>query len=264
MRKNALLKLLFGMACFLIIAAPVGAKEGFPLRKKYPTVKYMTEQQLNQQYDNVIIIDVRSKIEFDVIHINKAHHIPIARATFGKEVGKIRKKNASTRIAFYCNGHTCAKSYKATKKAMDLGFKNVYVFDAGIYDWVNANPDKTSLLGTSPAPKEKLISNKAFKKRKVNFASFKKKAGASNTMVIDIREPYQRKEIPKVPNLRNIPQDRIVKLLADGKFKNKQLLFLDAVGKQVRWLQYYLVEYGYKNYYFLSKGVLSAKKAGAV
>jgi hypothetical protein len=39
---------------------------------------------------------------------------------------------------------------------------------------------------------------------------------------------------------------------------------MDAVGKQVEWIQYYLESEGYTNYYFLDKGVVSAVEAGAV
>ena len=64
--------------------------------------------------------------------------------------------------------------------------------------------------------------------------------------------------------LRNIPSDRFVELLAAGEFKGKPLLVLDAVGKQVEWIQYYLEQYGYTGYYFMDKGVTSAAAAGAV
>mgnify|MGYP003502318962 FL=1 len=49
-----------------------------------------------------------------------------------------------------------------------------------------------------------------------------------------------------------------------GEFKGNQLLIMDAVGKQVEWIQYYLEAGGYTNYYFLDKGVISAVEAGAV
>ena len=51
----------------------------------------------------------------------------------------------------------------------------------------------------------------------------------------------------------------MVDLINKGEFKDKQLLILDAVGKQVEWLQYHLEAKGYSNYLFLEKGVLSAK-----
>lgn len=240
------------------------AEKGFPLRAEFPKVKYITIETLNKDYNKVIIIDVRSKIEFDVIHINKAIHIPVALATFGRELDNVRSKTGSEPLVFYCNGHMCKKAYEAVEQAMSLGFTNVYAFDAGIHDWAMAHPEKTTLMGKTPAARDKLIPAEMLKNRKISFAEFKKRAENSDAVVIDIREPFQRKEIPQLPKLRNIPSDRMIQLLAAREFSGKQLLITDAVGKQVEWLQYYLENYGYKNYYFLENGVLSAEEAGAV
>ena len=119
-------------------------------------------------------------------------------------------------------------------------------------------------MGKTPAPPAKLISREMLAKRKISFAEFKKKAEGPDAIVVDIREPFQRKEIPQLPQLRNIPSDRLVELISKGEFKGKQLLITDAVGKQVEWIQYSLEQHEYTNYYFLEKGVLSAIEAGAV
>lgn len=263
MGKKALyfmmLILFWAMALF-----PCVAEEGFPLRAEFSKVKHISTEALAKDYKKVIIVDVRSKLEFDVIHINKALHIPVALATFGKELENVRSKNGTELIVFYCNGHKCKKAYEAAEQAMDLGFQNVYAYDAGIHDWTMAHPELATLLGKSPAAKEKLISSEMFAKKKIKYAEFKKKAEGQDAVVIDIREPFQRQEVPDIAKLRNIPSDRLVQLLAAREFKKKQLLITDAVGKQVEWLQYYLENYGYKNYYFLENGVLSAKDAGAV
>ncbi|MBI1920404.1 MAG: sulfurtransferase [Geobacter sp.] len=262
--KKLMLRLLLPMLVCLSLAVAAVAEEGYPLRAKFPKVKYMTTETLGKEYNSVIIVDVRSDLEFTVIRINRAMHIPVALATFGKELEKIRSKDGAKSIVFYCNGHTCAKAYEAAEQAMDLGFKNVFAYDAGIHDWVKVHPEKTTLMGVSPAPKNRLISKEALMAKKVSFAEFKKKADGADAVVIDIREPFQRKEVPQVPKLRNIPSDRLLKLLESGEFKKNDLLILDAVGKQVEWLQYYLEKYGYKDYWFLKDGVLSAKEAGAV
>jgi rhodanese-related sulfurtransferase len=252
------------VAVFSFAAVSV-AEEGFPLRAKFPQVKYMTTEALNKDYQKVIVVDVRSKIEFDVIHVNKAVHEPIATAMFANNLEKIRSKTGELPIAFYCNGHSCAKSYEAADLAAKAGFQNVYAYDAGIPDWVKAHPEKTTLMGKTPANAGQLISKEMFEKRTISFAEFKKRAASPDAMVIDAREPFQRKEIPQLPGtLRNVPSDRLAELIKKGEFKGNQLLILDAVGKQVEWIQYYLEAGGYKNYYFLKKGVLSAIEAGAV
>jgi rhodanese-related sulfurtransferase len=250
-----------GLILSAVLTAPA-AEEGYPLREKFPNVKFMTTEALNRDYQSVIIVDVRSKIEYDVIHINKAVHLPIATAMFIKDLEKVRPKTDSKPMAFYCNGHTCAKSYEAAEQAMQAGFQSVFAYDAGIYDWVKAHPDKGTLMGKSPVPLDKLISHEALGKKKINYDEFQKRAKNPDVMVIDIREPFQRKAIPEIPSLRNIPSDRFAELIKTGEFKGKELLILDAVGKQVEWIQYYLEMYGYSNYIFLDKGVDGYLKSG--
>jgi rhodanese-related sulfurtransferase len=255
----------------LLIANSVSAAE-FPLRAKYPNVKPIALEKLFADYDSTIIIDVRSKMEFDVVHVAKAKHVQVTKGNFLTELKKVRAKNDDTNIAFYCNGHTCAKSYKASIKAMDAGFKNIYCFDAGIFEWVNAYPERGVLLGQTPADKTKLIAKADLNSKKLSWADYKAKAANSNAVIIDTRDPFQRakgsdldqNKAVVLKNIRTIPMDRMVNVLKKGDFKNKQLLIFDAVGKQVRWLQYYLEEYGYENYAFLNKGVLAAAKAGEV
>lgn len=261
MRKRLLQKIVLGAACFVlsVVLTAAAAEEGFPLRAKFPKVKYISTEALHRDYHNTIIVDVRSKFEYDVIHINKAVHVPVATAMFIKDLTKVRSKDGKTPIAFYCNGHTCAKSYEAVEQSMEAGFQNVYVYDAGIYDWVNAHPDKGTLMGKTPVALDKLISHSMLAKKKIPYDEFKKKTQDPGAMVIDIREPFQRETIPQLPQLRNIPSDRFAELIKKGEFKDKELLILDAVGKQVEWIQYYLEMYGYTNYFFLDKGVAGIK-----
>lgn len=243
------------MVLFMFVAGAVQASDEYPLRAKYPDVKVMTTQDLNAGFDAAIVVDVRSTMEFDVAHVNKAKHVPISKATFIKDLEKVREKKSATSIVFYCNGHTCAKSYKAAQQTAAAGFDNVYAYDSGIFDWIMAFPDKATFMGRTPAPKEKIIPKSELSKRMLSFAEFKKAAEAGDVVVIDIRDPFQRKKIPSINGLRNIPLDRLTKLLQQKEFSGKKLLLLDAVGKQVRWIQYYLVENGYTDYAFLEKGV---------
>ncbi len=255
------LKIFLLVAAFsvLSVALVAAADDGFPLREKFPKVKPMTTEVLYRDYQKVIIVDVRSKIEFDVIHINKAVHLPVTTAMFVKDLAKVRDKNGSAAIAFYCNGHTCAKSYEAADQALAAGFNNVYAYDSGIYDWVKAHPDRGTLMGQTPAPVQKLISHEMRASKTIKYDEFKKKAQNPAAIVVDIREPFQRETIPPLPALRNIPSDRFAELLKTGEFKGKELMILDAVGKQVEWIQYYLEMYGYTNYFFLDKGVAGAR-----
>ncbi len=134
---------------------------------------------------------------------------------------------------------------------------NVAVFDAGPFEWVATHPEKTKLLGKAPADVSKLISKEKLAAHQISFEEAKKRAATSN--VIDVRDPIQREVVPDLANLRNVPLDRLEPLLKEGKFKDKPIVFIDAVGAQVAWLQYYLENYGYKDYAFVKGGMLSTK-----
>ena len=145
---------------------------------------------------------------------------------------------------------------------MDAGFSNVYCFDAGIMEWTSAYPELSSLLGKTPVDKSKLITEANFKLRLLGKEVFFKEVDRKNAFLIDTRDPLQRIKNPKFSkNAANISFDRLVKLLKNENFKKKiqgkTLLMFDAVGKQVRWLQYHLQDNGIKNYYFLKGGVWS-------
>jgi rhodanese-related sulfurtransferase len=251
--------------CFLVVASlPTQgrADQTFPLRAEYPDVRPISIKALDRLYESATIVDVRAKLEYDVIHMSQAINIPVAHASFESQLEERRSPIGNDPLVFYCNGFDCAKAYEAARKAMTLGFPNVYAYDAGIENWVVAHPEKTTLMGESPARKEKLISGSILARHTIGYAEFKRRAERPKAAVIDIREPVQRKDIPPFPRLRNIPTDLFIQSLNSGEFRDDELLIFDAVGRQVVWLQYYLEKYRYRNYYFLRNGASGARKGG--
>lgn len=259
MEKSLVRVLLLGGILFVVSISLSFAEEGYPLRQQFPGIKTISSEKLLDEYDNCFIIDVRSQLEYDVIHINKARHIPVAERSFIKNLEKAVGKGGEKPTVFYCNGHSCAKAYEAAELALEWKFKKIFVYDSGILDWVTLHPEKTTLMGVSPASRHGLISQEALEKRKITLTEFKKKAASRKAVVIDIRDSFQRRMIPPFPKLHGIPLDQLLERLKKGEFKDRELLVFDAVGRQVQWLQYYLEKYDYKNYSFLRDGVLSIK-----
>ncbi len=252
-------------ALVLVLAVSSAALE-FPHRKDYPTVPPIESEALFKQYevDKAIIVDVRSSIEYDVIHPEGAVHIPLSSANFTERVKELSSFNPEKNLAFYCNGITCLKSYEATRKALKAGVKNCYVYDAGIPIWASTYPEKTLLLGKELVdPEKQLIPKAAFKKKCLPIKKFKSTTKSKNSLVIDVRDHIQRSEkIKGLKKVKKIPLDKFIPNFVEKKVKrDKTLLIFDQVGKQVRWLEYYLVANGYKNYYFLAGGATSVLKA---
>ena len=242
----------------LFLVNSISAEEGFPLREVFKGVPFILLEDLAKEYDSVIIVDVRSEFEYDIVHINKAVNILVSKATFLAELEKLRPKDGDKKLIFYCNGHTCKKSYQAVEKAVKAGFKNCFAFDAGIFDWIKAQGDRGTLLGQTPVDPKKIISKEALEEKSLAYDKFAVASEEDGVMVIDVRDPIQREKKLNLKGMKNIPLDRMKALLKAKKFQDKKLLIFDAVGKQVKWLHYYLEENGYKNYYFLTKGVSSA------
>jgi len=233
------------------------AKDEFPGRKLFPDVKPMSIKELKRRFNKVTVVDARTRYEYDTIHISGSHNILVSKANFENEVRELRQRSSKP-IVFYCNGHTCFKSYKAARRAQNAGVSNVYAFDAGIFEWSRANPKKAVLLGQSPIRVKDLISKKDFKKRLLKPAEFQRRVSRPNVMVLDVRSRLQRAGAGLFPfeekfaSLDN--KKKLNRYIAKARRENKTVLAYDAVGKQVRWFEYYLRKKGVKKYYFLKKG----------
>ena len=245
----------------LVIVSSVNAlaKKKFQLPAKYRDVPTYTAEQLDKDLDKVHIVDVRTRFEYSIIHINTAVNNPVMFMTFITKLKKLRALDGKKKIVFYCNGGSCTKSHEAVIKAQQAGFKNVYAYAAGIFSWVKKYPGKTTLLDQSPANLNSIIAKATLNTKMLGYDRFRHIASQGKSLVIDIRDPKQRKVTLDIES-RKIYLDRLVGYLKAGVWKDRQLLVYDAVGKQVRWLQYILVKNGYTNYYFLKKGARGVAK----
>jgi rhodanese-related sulfurtransferase len=247
----------FTLAILLLVAGPALADD-FPLRAQYPGVPPISLSDLDARFADVVVVDVRSKLEFDTIHVADSVHLPLKDQGFPAEARALQTARGGKTLVFYCNGIDCPKSYDAVAMCQKAGLDNVKVFDTGIFEWAKARPERTVLLGRTPADPSKLISGATLKAHLVSYPVAREKAASG--MAIDIRNPMHRSFIPDLPRLRNIPLDALIPMLAEGKFKDQQLVLIDPVGKQVQWLQYWLEDHGYTNYVFVEHGVEAAKQ----
>lgn len=257
-------KLLLSMSilCSFIISTTVfaNAKEGFPGRAEFPEIPIYKKAQLMADYDNVVIVDARSSLEFETLRVKGALNIPVASKKFGEMVKALRKKSKK-RIVFYCNGRTCYKSYKATKAAIKNGLKDVYAFDAGIFEWAKAYPKFAVLLGSSPMDPKNIIPKEELKARFLSPKKFTETARAaprSKILVMDVRDMYQRAGIGFFTGMErwvSLDDEKKLNKYLDKALKEKRTLYIyDEAGKQVRWLQYALERKNIKDYYFMKKG----------
>jgi rhodanese-related sulfurtransferase len=254
--------LAFSILCSFLFSslALAAADEGFPGRPKYPDVKVLSKEQLYKDFEKVVVIDARSSLEFDTLRIKGAVNIPVAKKDpFIEKVTALRKETQKP-IVFYCNGRTCMKSYIASQLAQRAGVKNVYAYDAGVFEFAQAYPERAELLGKSPINPNDIIPKSAFKKRLLKPDEFSQRAYdmGDASLILDVRDKYQRGATGFFVNKERWAslddQAKLKRYLRKAAAEKKTLFIYDEVGKQVRWLQYTLEQENIHDYYFMNKG----------
>ena len=238
---------------------------GFPLRWRYPDVRTLDTEQTRKMLSQpgTIAVDSRTHFEWQTLRISGAYNVPVdevdtgTNKQFEQGIAKLHKEHPEP-IIFYCNGRACPKSYEAARRAMRIGIKDVYAYDAGIFDWAKAHPELTSLYDKPSITPNDLLTAKEFNAHMLAAKDFKARAeNKKEVVVLDIRDPGQR-DFALFPfqELRATLDDTksLDAAIEQAKRERKTLLVYDAVGKQVQWLQYYLVKLGVKDYYFMKNG----------
>lgn len=95
-------------------------------------VKLVTPEEMQSilQAEDVQLIDVRTKKEYDKEHIVNSQNIDYNSPTFDEDVTKLDKTKP---VILYCKSGR--RSAKCAKKLEDAGFKKVYDLEGGISKW---------------------------------------------------------------------------------------------------------------------------------
>ena len=246
--------MIFG-ALGLASSVASAANEEYPYRVRYPDVSVISTADLAKRFNEAVVIDVRSKYEYDTLHIKDAVNIPL-KTGFGEKIAALRQKHGNKPIVFYCNGKTCHKSYDAVLLAAKARIEDIYAYDAGIFDWAKAQPERTTLLGRSPIRPADLIDEQDFKARFLEPKAFASRVG-DKSIVLDVRDRRQRDNalFPMKEQRAQMDESKKIDAVIDeARAGKKTLLVYDETGKQVQWFQYYLENKGVKDYYFMKGG----------
>jgi rhodanese-related sulfurtransferase len=236
------------------------AQDDFPLRPFYPSVSVVDTETLLDMYSEAVIVDVRSAFEYEVARINKAINAPIAYGQALNVVRRVRPPESGAPLVFYCNDPSCSRAFRLAQQAMGQGWENVFVYDAGVFAWIAAAPDKATLMGNSPASLERVIPPALYRRHLLDYQEFERLSYDEGALVLDIRDIYHRELEPRLRDIRNIPMESLLEGVTNRIWVERRLLIFDTDGDQARWLQYFLQANGYTDYYFLKGGVEALKQ----
>ena len=80
--------------------------------------------------EGLALVNVLSQGDFAKAHIPSSINIPV-----GSEDEFAKRYTKDKEIVVYCASSDCDASHKVAKRLADMGFRNVYDYEAGMRDW---------------------------------------------------------------------------------------------------------------------------------
>lgn len=235
-----------------------GQGHGAHDRGKYLYIKTIDQAKLLRQLDKVVLVDVRSPFEYQVIHINGSVNIPSSDFNFADKVKALIEKTGK-KVVMYSNDNSCHVAFVAADKAIarhKLG-QQVMVYDGGVSEWARLAPQLATLLDNTPLDRSRLIDSKGYQARLLEPMDFEKRL-SKDVVVLDVRTYEQRDATGLFPAydkwVRLDDIKRLKKHLYKVSHTGKPVYVYDEMGSQVKWLQYLLEESGIREYYFMNRG----------
>jgi rhodanese-related sulfurtransferase len=88
------------------------------------------------QHENVIILDVRTPLEYEMSHITGAVNVDVQNESFADNA--IALDPSKTYIVHCTRNPAGGRSSRALEALQDLGFKNLYSLEGGYVAWQEA------------------------------------------------------------------------------------------------------------------------------
>ncbi|MFH1019702.1 MAG: rhodanese-like domain-containing protein [Pseudomonadota bacterium] len=186
------------------------------------------------QTGNMVLVDLRSKEEYEAGHIPKAHNIPIASLAEKEDSLPVKAP-----IVFYANSFLEAQmGYNLTKK---WGVKTGSIWPGGVKSWT----DKGNTLATGPTPAS-ITWIRQLGKGEVSLAEFKKAMeGSTGQVIFDVRTKDEV-QTGAFKNSIHIPLDEIEKRISELP-QGKEMLIHCSTGARAEMAKNALDKAGLKS-----------------
>jgi rhodanese-related sulfurtransferase len=132
-------------AAAILLAGTAGNAAAVDTPDSLPGVTVVDSAKVQEMMrSGITLYDTRVAAEYAEAHIKGAKSLPYKEKS-SKAIGFDKSQDEfaldklpadkNTAVIFYCNAGDCWKSYKASKVAVDAGYKRVNWFRGGIPEW---------------------------------------------------------------------------------------------------------------------------------
>ncbi|MGL4721963.1 MAG: rhodanese-like domain-containing protein [Desulfovibrionaceae bacterium] len=154
MRRYILLLFVFFYGCSQQVGSARNGNEYdiekvvFAVIKSSQNGKYellSTDELKTIQEGDYLLVDVMPKSHYDVMHINGSVNIEVTDEKSLQTEKKIQEfrdilgSDVAKPIVFYCGYLICERSHIAAKRAVEMGYTNVYRYAGGLSAWKDAS-----------------------------------------------------------------------------------------------------------------------------
>lgn len=210
---------------------------GIPAWKK--AGKSVTASEKFVQTGNIVLVDLRSKEEYEAGHIPKAHSIPMASLAAKEDSLPIKAP-----IVLYANSFVEAQQgYNLIKK---WGAKTIAIWPGGVSSWIA----KGNKLATGPSPAV-ITWTRQMGKGEVSLAEFKKAMDGGEQLILDVRTKDEV-QTGAFKNSVAIPLDEIEKRSAELP-KDKEMLIHCSTGARAEMAKAALDKVGFKSRFLVAE-----------
>ncbi len=204
---------------------------GYPAWKKAGNLGSVSTQHVKKLLDskaNVVIVDARPTARrFDKGHVPTAISIPTRKF---EELAHMLPADKSTPLLFYCGGLKCPLSPKAAAKAIEAGYTDVMLYQAGYPDWVAAYGPGPTAADDAAMAKSGVAIDTGGEVDTITFASFRDVVDNTPDSVhlIDVRsaEEFATGALPTAKHMTvDDVEEQVAELPAD-----KPIIFICSTG----------------------------------
>lgn len=114
---------------YLIAPTVVAGDSRLDWQDLFTDIPSISKTEMEVRGHELLMVDVRSKFDFDQKHLDGIRHVPFSSRMFMLEMESLREANKDKTIVVYCDTDNCIKSYRAVAKCQQEKIENVVIFD---------------------------------------------------------------------------------------------------------------------------------------
>lgn len=238
-------------------AGPVLGQERLAAGLFFPSVRTLATRELKSRFQDVLFVDVRSRFEFDVVHITGSVSVPWTGND--DEFARLAGASQDKTLVLVGGDSGDTRPFRIALSPLFQGAARPRVYEAGVLAWIDACPEKTVFMGSLPADPGRVLPDQVHGKRLLDAEAFIRAAAGPGVLVIDVRNSFQPARALHFGStvVQRISMEAFLEAAGCRIWSEKKLLVIDDDGSRLLWLHWFLQAGGYIDLGFLKGGAAS-------